>query len=88
MNRILLGLTLAGSFGVFAADLPDPSQTQIDDIIQKFAAKESDFRRARGNYTYRQTARVLDLDEGGATVGRWKRSPTSSSRRRASAPRR
>jgi hypothetical protein len=71
MHRILLGLALAGCSGVWAADLPDPSQSQIDDIIQKFAAKEADFRRARGNYTYRQTARVLDLDEGGATVGRF-----------------
>jgi hypothetical protein len=71
MRRFILGLAVAGSFGIFAADLPDPSQAQIEDIIQKFAAKEADFRRARGNYTYRQTARVLDLDDSGATVGKW-----------------
>ncbi len=76
MRTFLLGMALAGSFstGLFtvqAADLPDPSQAQIEEIIQKFAAKESEFRRARGNYTYRQTARVLDLDAGGGTVGKW-----------------
>src|SRR5438270_12676490 len=71
MRIFSLSLALAASFGVFAADLPDPSQAQIDSIIQKFAAKEAEFRRARGNYTYRQTARVLDVDDGGGVIGKW-----------------
>lgn len=71
MRKLLLGTILVGSFSVFAADLPDPSQAQIDEIIQKFAGKESEFRKARGNYTYRQTARVLDVDEGGGVLGKW-----------------
>jgi hypothetical protein len=48
----------------------EPSQSEIDSIIQKFAAKETEFARARENYTYRQTFRVLELDEGGNTRGR------------------
>jgi len=48
----------------------EPSQAEIDSIIQKFAAKETEFARARENYTYRQTFRVLELDEGGNTRGR------------------
>ena len=49
-------------------DLQDPAKVQK--IIQKFAAKESEFAKARDNYTYRQTVRVLELDEGGNTRGR------------------
>jgi len=49
----------------------DLSQAQIADIIQKFAAKEAQFSKAREVYTYRQTARVQTLDDGGAVTGRW-----------------
>src|SRR3954464_7672282 len=47
------------------------SQAQIDDIIQKFAAKEAQFAKAREVYTYRQTARIQELDDSGAIMGRW-----------------
>jgi hypothetical protein len=43
----------------------------VDEIIQKFAAKELEFKRARDNYTYRQTVRVLELDDDGAVRGRY-----------------
>lgn len=43
----------------------------VDEIIQKFAAKESEFKRARDNYTYRQTVRVLELDDDGRERGRY-----------------
>jgi hypothetical protein len=56
---------------VFAATAPDPTPAQIDEIITKFAAKEAEFRQARGNYTYRQTARVQELDESGTPMGKW-----------------
>ncbi len=59
------------SGAAFAANSADPTPDQIEDIIQKFAAKEAAFAEARGNYTYRQTARVMSLDEGGATTGKW-----------------
>ncbi|MBZ5624486.1 MAG: hypothetical protein LAQ69_38175 [Acidobacteriia bacterium] len=35
------------------------------EIIQKFAAKEADFRDARNNYTYRQTVKIQIVDSGG-----------------------
>jgi hypothetical protein len=54
-----------------AATLPDPTADQIDDIIAKFAAKEADFAKARGNYTYRQDASVMSLDDGGGVTGKW-----------------
>ncbi|HYL38670.1 MAG TPA: hypothetical protein VEV17_22320 [Bryobacteraceae bacterium] len=69
MRFVASVLLLAGA--AFAANSTDPSPTQIDDIIAKFAAKEADFARARGNYTYRQTARVMSVDDGGNTTGKW-----------------
>jgi hypothetical protein len=59
------------SGAAFAATLNDPTPDQIDEIIAKFAAKEAAFAQARSNYTYRQTARVSTLDDGGASTGKW-----------------
>ena len=57
---LLCGATLIPfSFG---ASLPDPPQDQIQDIIQKFAAKETAFAKARGNYTYRQSVKAKAFD--------------------------
>jgi hypothetical protein len=41
-----------------------------EEIIQKFAAKEAEFAKARENYTYRQTFRIQELDEGGNVRGK------------------
>ena len=60
---------LAGT--AFAGSSTDPTPAQIDEIIAKFAAKEAEFSLARGNYTYRQTARVMSLDSGGTPTGKW-----------------
>jgi len=67
------GLILLLGAAALAADNNkyDLSQAQVDDIIQKFAAKEAQFAKAREVYTYRQTARVQSLDDGGAVTGRW-----------------
>jgi len=43
----------------------DPSQpkgTSVDEIIQRFAAKEKEFKLARDQYTYRQSVKVQTLD--------------------------
>jgi hypothetical protein len=68
------GAILAGS--LYAADVTAPGATdltedRINEIIQKFAAKEAEFAQARANYTYRQTARIQTLDEGGRATGKW-----------------
>jgi len=47
------------------------TQSQINDIVAKFSAKESEFAKARGNYTYRQTVKVETLDESGTPDGKW-----------------
>ena len=64
------GFVLLSALPILAAET-QPSQQQIDEIIQKFAAKEAEFAKARASYTYRQTARVLDLDPSGNTLGKW-----------------
>ncbi len=39
-----------------------PSGVSVQEIIQKFAARETEFRKARDNYTYRQSVKVQTLD--------------------------
>jgi hypothetical protein len=51
-------------------DLSDPS-TPPDEIIKKFAAKESEFREALNHYTYRRMARVQTLDDDNKVDGEW-----------------
>ncbi len=67
----IVGLVLVAAGALFAADKPEPSQAQIDEIIQKFAAHEAEFAKAREAYTYHQTARIQELDDAGNTTGRW-----------------
>jgi hypothetical protein len=50
---------------------PDPTQEEIDRIIKTVADTESAFAKARENYTYRQTAKLQEYDEGGNPAGRF-----------------
>jgi hypothetical protein len=47
------------------------SESEVQEIIGEFAAKEAEFARARENYTYRQTVKILELDQGGRAGGRF-----------------
>ena len=74
MNRVsflVLPVFLAGSPLYSATERSSLSEAQIQEIIEKFAAKEADFARARENYTYRQTARIQEFDESGRAAGRF-----------------
>jgi hypothetical protein len=64
---IILGL-LAGP--IWAKEDDQLTEAQIQEIIQKFAAKEAEFARARENYTYRQSVRVEELDESHRVRGK------------------
>src|SRR5207244_6133178 len=48
-------------------DTPIP----VDEIIQKFAQKEKEFRIARANYTYHQTVRVQSLNANDRVLGEY-----------------
>ncbi len=61
----LLGCGLAG-ISAFAQEGPldsaPPKDITPDEIIQRFAAKETEFAKARDNYTYRQDVKVQTVD--------------------------
>ena len=52
--------------GADAGKDPDPQE-----IVKRFAAKEAEFAQARGNYTYRQTVRINELDVSGNPQGKY-----------------
>lgn len=63
-----LGLAIAMASGgiLLAADTKtDPTPAQIQDIIQKFVQKETQFAIARENYTYRQRTKMEEIDPAG-----------------------
>jgi hypothetical protein len=47
-----------------------PSEAEIGQIIDKFAAKEAEFARARENYTYHQKYRFDELGPNGRSAGK------------------
>ena len=69
--RTFVAVALVFSGAAFGATTAEPSPAQIDDIVQKFAAKETAFAKARENYTYRQTVKLHEIDDSGAVTGRW-----------------
>jgi len=69
--RLVASLLILVGAAFGATNSHDPSPSEIDDIIAKFAAKEAAFQQARSNYTYRQDARVMSLDDGGNVTGQW-----------------
>ncbi len=50
---------------------PGAATPSPEEIIRKFAAKESEFRKARENYTYRQVVKMEELDSSGRPEGSW-----------------
>src|SRR6516164_1417080 len=72
MRELVVSIALgAACLPLYAADSTAPS-INPQEIIQKFAAKETEFSQARNNYTYRQTVKLEELDPGGnPTGGKW-----------------
>ncbi|MDX2267754.1 MAG: hypothetical protein NW208_06580 [Bryobacter sp.] len=66
----VLGITLVLAFALMlpAATLPDPSPAEIQQIIQRFAAKESEFAKARESYIYKQATRMHEFDSGRSRI--------------------
>jgi len=69
MRGIVLSAAIAAvCLPMWAAD----DDINADEIIRKFAAKETEFAQARNNYTYRQSVKLEELDDGGnPTGGKW-----------------
>jgi hypothetical protein len=71
---LLLLTLLVLPFAAFAQDdekgegpliKDDPKGITVDQVIQRFAAKEKEFKIAREKYTYRQTVLVQTPEDGG-----------------------
>ena len=63
-------MALDAGFGKL--DISEPT-TPAEEIIKKFAAKESEFQEALNHYTYRRMARVQTVDDD---TTRWTASGT------------
>lgn len=50
----------------------EPPPIPVEEIIRQFAAKETEFARARGHYTYRQSVRVQELGPEGEARGEYR----------------
>jgi len=69
MKRQLF-LALAVAVCAVAQSAPDPGPEEIERIIRKVAEKETEFARARENYTYRQRYRFDELGPDRRPVGK------------------
>jgi hypothetical protein len=61
-------MALDAGFG--RMDISAPA-TPPDEIIKKFAAKETEFQEALNHYTYRRVARVQTIDDDNKVDGEW-----------------
>ena len=69
MRTLILSTAVAALCApIWAAD----EAVNSDEIVRKFAAKETEFAEARNNYTYRQSLKMEELDpSGNPTGGKW-----------------
>jgi outer membrane lipoprotein-sorting protein len=58
----MLALPLLSSAQEGQLNSAEPQGITVDQIIQRFAAKEKEFKQARDNYTYRQDVKVQTVD--------------------------
>src|SRR4051812_3125296 len=76
INLPLLAATLLLSSLAFSQEGPlstdPPKGITTEQIIQKFAAKEREFREARDQYTFRQDVRVQTLDGDSTITGEYR----------------
>jgi len=52
---------------------PSLTQAQIDNIIARFTAKETEFRRALNTYAFKRDALVQEIGMGGQVIGEYRR---------------
>src|ERR1700732_1378617 len=61
-------MALDAGFGRMALDPPPMAP---EEIIKKFAARETEFQEALNHYTYRRVARVQTIDDDNKMDGEW-----------------
>ena len=65
--------TTADAKGPVLTGSANLSQTQIDEIIRKFAAKETQFRQALNSYAFKRDALLQEIGMGGQVIGEYHR---------------
>lgn len=63
----------ADAKGPTTAGAASLSQAQIDDIIRKFTAKETQFRKALNEYAFKRDALIQEIGMGGQVIGEYHR---------------
>lgn len=66
-SSTLVCALLSSSLLFAAIDKKDPTPEQVQDIINKFTQKETEFAKAREQYTYRQTAKLVETAPPGGS---------------------
>ncbi len=64
---ILVALAAPAVLMAAAGDKPNPTPDEIQNIIQKFVQKETEFANARENYVYRQTIKMEETEPPGGS---------------------
>ena len=68
---LLFSLAAVAQKGEGPLDPSQPAGITPQEIIQKFAARETQFKIARDNYTYRQTIKIETPEDGGRFEQTW-----------------
>ena len=71
MRQFTITLLLLAPAALLAADKPELTEAEAQQVIQKFAAKEAEFALAREVYTYRQSVKIQELGSGGIPGGKY-----------------
>ena len=71
MRQFTIALLLLAPTALLAADKPELTESEAQQVIQKFAAKEAEFALAREVYTYRQSVKIQELGSGGQPGGKY-----------------
>ncbi len=54
-----------------ALQAADEPAIPVEEIIKKFVEKETEFTKAREDYTYRQSVKLTEYNEGNRPAGKW-----------------
>lgn len=68
--RPLMLISLLSALALSAVPVP-AEDLPPDEVIRRFAERESEFRKAREAYTYRQSVKMEELDARGNVQGKW-----------------
>lgn len=74
LRMVLVAFTLAlACVTAVAQQTKSAEKPNIDEVIRRFAAAESENRTARNNYTFNQDVDIVTLGEAGSVTGRFHR---------------